>query len=102
MAWKNREWVLPVIFLMFSLCLAEAHAQEQEDEPGEDGRQAQVQDQAQRQTYVGTVLSREYHYPWCPWAKQAPEDGKMMFGTVKEAEEAGYMACDLCNPPIKD
>jgi methylphosphotriester-DNA--protein-cysteine methyltransferase len=85
---------LLVICSIFFFSLAVAHAQEEEH--GQDAVQEQ------KQTYVGTTLSRKYHYPWCPWAKQAPADGKEIFRSAQEAEEAGYSACDLCNPLIKD
>ncbi|MDD5634204.1 MAG: Ada metal-binding domain-containing protein [Candidatus Omnitrophica bacterium] len=63
--------------------------------------QEQIQE-AQQGKYVGTKFSMTYHFKYCPWVKKAKAKDKIMFKSVKEARKAGYQACQLCSPPIKD
>lgn len=52
--------------------------------------------------YVGSRRSNKYHYPWCQWAKKINPHNLVTFRSVKEAQEAGYIPCKVCKPPLKD
>jgi methylphosphotriester-DNA--protein-cysteine methyltransferase len=52
--------------------------------------------------YVGSKRSNKYHYPSCRWAKKIKPYNLVTFQSVKEAQEAGYVPCKVCRPPLKD
>lgn len=52
--------------------------------------------------YVGSKRSNKYHYPSCQWAKKIKPYNLVTFQSVKEAQEAGYVPCKVCRPPLKD
>ena len=52
--------------------------------------------------YVGSKHSNKYHYTWCKWAQKINPNNKVVFNSVKEALDAGYIPCKVCKPPIKD
>jgi micrococcal nuclease len=52
--------------------------------------------------YVGSSKSDKYHYPSCQWAKKIKPDNLVTFKSAKEAQDAGYVPCKVCKPPIKD
>jgi competence protein ComEC len=52
--------------------------------------------------YVGSKSSNKYHYPWCQWAKKIKPYNLVTFRSAKEAQEAGYIPCKVCKPPLKD
>ncbi len=45
---------------------------------------------------VGNKNSKIYHYPWCSGAKNMKEENKIIFNSVKEAKNAGYMPAGNC------
>jgi hypothetical protein len=50
-------------------------------------------------TYVGSIDSNVYHYPYCVYAQQISPENKIWFTSVTEAEAKGYRPCNLCKPP---
>lgn len=52
--------------------------------------------------YVGSKRSNKYHYPSCRWAKKIKPYNLVTFQSVKKAQEAGYVPCKVCRPPLKD
>jgi hypothetical protein len=52
--------------------------------------------------YVGSRTSNKYHYPKCKWAKTIRPEKVVTFKSAKEAQEAGYVPCPVCKPPLTD
>jgi len=52
--------------------------------------------------YVGSAKSDKYHYPTCEWAKKIKPENLVTFKSAKEAQDAGYVPCKVCKPPLKD
>ena len=52
--------------------------------------------------YVGSKKSDKYHYPSCRWAKKIRPYNLVTFRSAKEAQEAGYVPCKICRPPLQD
>ena len=52
--------------------------------------------------YVGSKKSDKYHYPTCEWAKKFSPYNLVTFKSAKEAWDAGYVPCWVCNPPDAD
>lgn len=52
--------------------------------------------------YVGSRNSNIYHYTDCKWAKKISSRNLIEFYSVREAKSAGYRACKVCKPPVKD
>ena len=52
--------------------------------------------------YVGSKKSDKYHYPTCEWAKKISPYNLVTFTSAKEAHDAGYVPCWVCNPPDAD
>lgn len=52
--------------------------------------------------YVGSVTSNKYHYPHCKWAKTIHPSRLRGFSSVAEAQQAGYIPCPACKPPIRE
>jgi hypothetical protein len=52
--------------------------------------------------YVGSEKSNKYHYPSCQWAKKIKPYNLVTFQSAKEAQEAGYVPCKVCKPPLND
>jgi len=52
--------------------------------------------------YVGSKKSNKYHYPSCQWAKKIKPYNLVTFQSAKEAQEAGYVPCKVCKPPLND
>ncbi|MGB4243950.1 MAG: MBL fold metallo-hydrolase [Dethiobacteria bacterium] len=48
--------------------------------------------------YVGSAKSNTYHYPSCRYVKNILVENKVWFGTVYDAQKAGYTPCKVCNP----
>jgi micrococcal nuclease len=48
--------------------------------------------------YWGSKNSNKYHNPSCKWAQKIKPENKRVFKTVKEAQDAGYVACKVCKP----
>ncbi len=46
--------------------------------------------------YVASKKGKYYHLPDCPGAKAIKEDNKIKFGTMDEAEKAGYKPAQNC------
>ena len=82
--------------------MEQVQADEQVQAPGETQEQAQSAQEKPEKVYIGTKISRTYHYPWCPWAERAKPGDTVTFISAKEAWASGYQSCNLCNPPIKD
>ncbi len=57
--------------------------------------------QQQETKFVGSKKSDKYHYTWCRWAQKIKSSNLVTFNSVKEALEAGYVACKVCRPPKK-
>ena len=51
--------------------------------------------------YVGSSKSNKYHYTWCRWAKKINDSNLVIFNSVEEARNAGYVPCKVCKPPAK-
>ena len=47
---------------------------------------------------LGSKYTYTYHDPSCIWAEEMSEDGKEWFGSIADAESAGYEPCGTCNP----
>jgi hypothetical protein len=41
--------------------------------------------------YVGSKKSNKYHYTSCQWAQKTKPENKVIFKSVKEAQQAGYV-----------
>jgi methylphosphotriester-DNA--protein-cysteine methyltransferase len=52
--------------------------------------------------YVGSKQADKYHYPTCQWAKKLRPANLVTFKSAKGAQEAGYLPCKVCRPPVKD
>ena len=52
--------------------------------------------------YVGSAKSNKYHYPTCEWALKIKAENLVTFNSAREALEAGYVPCKVCNPPTED
>lgn len=52
--------------------------------------------------YVGSISSNKYHYPQCKWAKTIAPRKVSDFASVAEAQNAGYIPCPTCRPPLAD
>ncbi len=52
--------------------------------------------------YIGSKTSNKYHYPNCQWGKQIIPEKLLIFHSVKEARDKGYVQCRACRPPLKD
>lgn len=48
--------------------------------------------------YVGSKTSDKYHRPDCKSAKKIKAENIIKFRSKKEAEDAGYVPCKVCNP----
>jgi len=49
-----------------------------------------------------TPMRNKYHYPNCEYAQKIVFKQRVTFNSAKEAQAAGYVPCNLCNPPITD
>jgi methylphosphotriester-DNA--protein-cysteine methyltransferase len=52
--------------------------------------------------YWGSKRSDKYHLLSCEWAKKISPSNKRVFGSVNEAQAAGYVGCKVCRPPSVD
>ncbi len=48
--------------------------------------------------YVASTTSDKYHRPDCRYAEKIKDENKIFFSDAREAEEAGYSPCKVCNP----
>ncbi len=48
--------------------------------------------------YVGSVYSNKYHDPSCVWAENMARENQVWFSSAEEAQAAGYVPCELCEP----
>lgn len=48
--------------------------------------------------YIASRKSDKYHLPSCKWAKRIKDSNRIRFNSVREAENAGYKACEVCGP----
>jgi hypothetical protein len=65
------------------------------------GDTTKAQDPEAAVQFVGARNSNKYHYPHCKWAKKIGPAGLITFKSVEEAQEAGYIPCQACQPPQK-
>lgn len=49
--------------------------------------------------WLGSTYTREYHWPSCSIAQNIPAPSRIWFGTVNQAQAAGYHPCPVCRPP---
>jgi hypothetical protein len=49
-------------------------------------------------TYVGSINSDKYHKPSCRCAGNILLENEIWFSSKEEAEEAGYIPCQVCRP----
>ena len=49
--------------------------------------------------FVGSIKSNKYHYPDCYEVKHIKPENLRWFSTSEEARAAGYVPCEVCNPP---
>jgi len=52
--------------------------------------------------FVGSTKSNKYHDPTCKQALKIQAENIVTFNSAKEALEAGYVPCKICNPATKD
>lgn len=78
---KKRILVLLIVFAIFSLLWSSVDADYK---------------------FVGSAKSDKYHYPTCEWALKINPENLVTFKSVRDALTAGYVACKVCRPPIKD
>ncbi len=52
--------------------------------------------------YVGSITSDKYHYRSCQWAKYIIPRKEVVFHSVAEARQEGYIPCPTCRPPRQD
>ncbi|GAB4287225.1 MAG: hypothetical protein Kow0098_03440 [Ignavibacteriaceae bacterium] len=55
----------------------------------------------QETKFVGSKKSDKYHYTWCRWANKIKSSNLVVFDSVQEARNAGYVPCKVCKPPSK-
>jgi hypothetical protein len=55
--------------------------------------------QASERVFVGSMKSSKYHYPSCQWAKKIKTENEIWFSSSQDAQNQGYVACKVCNPP---
>jgi hypothetical protein len=48
--------------------------------------------------YWGSRKSNKYHLPSCQSAKRIKPENRIVFKSVKQAREAGYLDCKICKP----
>ncbi|MDI6853078.1 MAG: Ada metal-binding domain-containing protein [Deltaproteobacteria bacterium] len=53
-------------------------------------------------TYIGSKTSNKYHFPNCQWGKQIVPEKLLIFNSVQEARDKGYIQCRACRPPLED
>jgi len=51
--------------------------------------------------YVASTQSDKYHYPDCRYAKNIKPENEVWFDCARDALNAGYQPCKVCNPPAK-
>jgi|GEM_PF-1277944 len=44
--------------------------------------------------------SNKYHYPDCRWAQKINPANLIKFKSPEEAQNAGYIPCKVCRPPV--
>lgn len=49
--------------------------------------------------YLGSIKSDKYHKPDCKHAKSIKPENRIIFYSVEEAKEKGYVPCKVCKPP---
>ena len=52
--------------------------------------------------FVGSITSNKYHYRSCKWAKYIIPRKELVFHSVAEARQEGYLPCPTCRPPRRD
>jgi hypothetical protein len=52
--------------------------------------------------YVASKKSSKYHFPSCKWAQKVSPSNRVVFKSVKDAVNAGYIPCKVCKPPLTD
>ena len=52
--------------------------------------------------FVGSITSDKYHYRSCKWAKYIIPRKELVFHSVAEARQEGYIPCPTCRPPRRD
>jgi len=52
--------------------------------------------------YYGSMKSDKYHRSSCRYVEKIKAENLIEFDSVKEAREAGYVACKVCKPPRED
>ena len=52
--------------------------------------------------YIGSITSNKYHYRSCQWAKHIIPRKELVFHSVAEARQEGYIPCPTCRPPCHD
>jgi len=49
-------------------------------------------------TFVGNKLSHKYHLSSCYWAKQIHTSNQVLFSSIENAHQQGYIPCNVCKP----
>jgi hypothetical protein len=66
---------------------------------GEAQNPSQVRDAATETYFVGSKTSNKYHFPECKWAKTIRPSHLIIFKSLKDAQDRGYIPCPACKPP---
>ncbi len=61
--------------------------------------QTQMVDDEQNQGFVGEINRKIYHLPNCPIVPYITRINRVEFSDFREAENQGYIACEICRPP---
>jgi hypothetical protein len=56
-------------------------------------------DAATETYFVGSKTSNKYHFPECRWAKTIRPSHLIIFKSLPEAQDRGYIPCPVCKPP---
>ncbi len=50
-------------------------------------------------TFIASVNSNVYHFPWCSHVDRIKAERRVRFPTAASAEAQGYHPCATCHPP---
>lgn len=68
------------------------------DKPVEKKKPAVKKTTSSGAVYWASEKSNKFHVPSCEWAQKIASYNKIVFHSKEEARNAGYQACEVCNP----
>jgi len=49
--------------------------------------------------FWASKTATRYHYPFCQWAQKIKPENLIKFNSPEQAGKAGYVPCEVCEPP---